>query len=314
MTYHGGVVVLRWSASNAKRCIIHASPRFWSGPNPARVHCRGRFVAKLPAVDLGGRWKFTLTARNGKRKPSVAKRTFALIAPPFKISLNWAGYVVPSSAPVTAVSGQFTVPTLNCAKTTDAGMSTWVGIGGAGGTSGDLLQTGVRSDCQGGTQYDDVGWWEEAPEYPEIDFTGVNVSPGNLMRATVSQNADLSWTTRIDDLTTGISGLMTTGQAYGTVLDTNPTTWLDQEGSTANVSYSGGHTAEWIVEDYLYNQALVPLADFGTVTFTGVTTSLPSWTLTNSEQSGIGDRTGLLHAAPSAPDSSGHGFSVYWTG
>jgi len=242
----------------------------------------------------------------------VARRSFRLHAPPFSISPNWGGYVVPSTTPVTDVSGQFTIPTLDCNQTADAGVSTWVGIGGGGASAGDLLQTGVRSDCIGGVQHDDVGWWEEAPELPEVDFTDMSVSAGNVMRATVVQNSDRSWTTRIDDLTTGISGVMTTGQAYGTILDANPTSWLDEEGLTTSVSYGGGYTAEWIVEDYELNGTLVPLADFGTATFTNLTTSVPSWALTDDEQSGIGDNGGLLHAAPSEP--SGNGFSITWTG
>jgi hypothetical protein len=214
---------------------------------------------------------------------------------------------------VTEVSGGFTVPTLNCNATPKAGESTWVGIGGAGGSSGDLLQTGVRSDCLGGVQYDQVGWWEEFPELPEIDFHSMSVSEGDELEASVSQNSDGSWTTRVDDLTTGVSGVMTTGNGYGTILDSNPTVWLDEEGSTVGVSYLGGYTAEWIVERFgLSDGSLFPLADFGTVGFTSLTTSVPSAALTGSEQVGIGDNNGYLYAAPSASNSSG--FSVAYTG
>ena len=233
--------------------------------------------------------------------------------PPFTISSNWSGYVVPSTTPVTAVSGRFTVPTLDCNHTPDAGQSEWVGIGGARGSTGDLLQTGVRSDCVGGAQYDHVGWWEEYPESPEIDFKTMSVSPGDAMQASVAQSPNGSWTTRLDDLTKGVSGLMTTGTRYGTVLDSSPTVWLHDEGSAA-VSYSGGYTAEWIVEEFgLSNGSLVPLADFGTIAFTGLTTSLPSWGLTSDEQVGLGDEFGNLYAAPSGPDSSRYGFSVSYT-
>jgi hypothetical protein len=214
---------------------------------------------------------------------------------------------------VTEVSGTFTVPTLNCTPTPNAGESTWVGIGGAGGTSGDLLQTGVRSDCIGGVQYDEVGWWEEFPELPEIDFKSMTASAGDAIQASVFQNSDGSWTTRLDDLTTGISGVMATGAGYGTILDSNPTVWRDEEGSTVSVAYSGGYTAEWIVERFeLSDGSLAPLANFGTVAFTSLTTNVPSAELTGSEQVGIGDTNGYLYAAPSAPNSSG--FSVTYTG
>jgi hypothetical protein len=140
------------------------------------------------------------------------------------------------------------------------------------------------------------------------------VSPGDSILASVTKNADGSWTTRLDDLTTGVSGLMTTGASYGTALDSNPSVLVHVEGSTAGVTYAGGYTAEWIVEDFGRSDgSLVPLADFGTIAFTGLTTSLASWGLTEDEQVGIGDGFGNLYAAPSGPDSSRYGFSVTYT-
>jgi hypothetical protein len=279
------------------------------------VRCNARFTVTLPALAAAARWSFVLRARNAGRRVAVVTRSLTLSAPPFDVSPNWSGYVVRSSVPLTQVSGQFTVPSLNCTDTNNAGESEWVGVGGAGGTSGDLLQTGVRSDCIGGVQYDDAGWWEEAPEYPEADFHSMSVSAGDTMQATVWQDATSgAWSTQLDDLTTGVSGVMTTGIGYGTVLDSNPTVWQVEEGSTAGVSYAGGYTAEWIVEDYELSGALVPLADFGTITFAGLSTSLSSWGLTSDEQVGIGDDGGYLHAAPTAPDSTGDGFSVTYTG
>lgn len=88
-----------------------------------------------------------------------------VVLPPFpgERSANWAGYTWASTSLVTGVSGTWTVPTLDCAATPNATMASWVGTGGAGGSSGDLLQTGVQSDCANGTQQD-VGWWQEQPE------------------------------------------------------------------------------------------------------------------------------------------------------
>jgi hypothetical protein len=238
-----------------------------------------------------------------------------LRAPPFLVSANWSGYVVPSSDPVTEVSGEFTVPKLDCRRTSNSGESMWVGIGGAGGATGDLLQTGVRSNCILGSQDVNPGWWAEFPAYRETDFDSRFVSASDSIRATVSRNSDGSWTTRLDDLSTGVSGVMSTGGSYGTISDSSPTVWLDKEGSAAHVSYSGGYTAEWILEDfYQGNGELATLADFGSVAFTALTTSLPSWGLSGDEQVGIGDQDGRLWAAPSGPDSSGRGFSVSYTG
>ena len=315
LTYLGGRATIKWSATHAKRCTLSSSPRFWTGKNPVRVKCNGRITPDIAAADFPLRWTFTLKATNAKGQVAKVRRTLVVHPPPFRVSTNWSGYVVPSATPVTAVSGEFKVPTLNCRHTRNAGTSVWVGIGGAGASAGDLLQTGIRSDCSGGVQYDLVAWWEEFPQYPEIDFRTMSVAPGDSMKASVSQNADGSWTTRLDDLTTGISGVMTTGAGFGTVADSNPSVWLHEEGTTAGVTYTGGTTAEWIVEAFATTAgALIPLADFGTVAFTGLTTNVPSWTLTADEQVGIGDELGYLYAAPSGPDASNFGFSVTYVG
>jgi hypothetical protein len=271
----------------------------------------------LPAVAVGLHWTFKLTARGAKgvKAAAVVRRAFVLQAPPFPSSQNWAGYAIQSGSPVTAVSGQFTVPTLNCANTTDASESMWVGIGGDGEATGDLLQTGVDSTCVGGVQVVSSGWWEEFPEYASDSFQTLSVSPGDQITASVYQASDGSWFTRVDDLTTGISGEMHTGNVWGTILDSDPGTWLHEEGSASTVSYAGGTSAEWIVEDYgLSDGTQVPFADFGTVDFHDLTTSMPSWSLTPDEAIGLSDSTGLLLlAAPSSPDSLGN-FSVSYTG
>ena len=313
LSYRGGRVRFAISASHAMRCTLSSKPRFFTGPNPARVRCRGKQTLTLPAVAVGLHWSFKFTARNARGQVAVAKRKLVLNKPPFAVSRNWSGYIVPSTSPVTSVSGRFTVPRLNCTHTSNAGESIWVGIGGAGGSSGGLLQTGVRSDCIGTTQDNNPGWWEEFPQLPEKDFATLSIAAGDSMQATVSRNTDGSWTSRLDDLTKGISGVMTTGGHYGTIRDSD-SAWLSDEGPSPALSYAGGYTAEWIVEDFAFSDgSFAPLADFGTVGFSGLTTSLPSWTLTKSEQVGLGAGP-LLVAAPSGADSSGRGFSVSYIG
>jgi hypothetical protein len=51
---------------------------------------------------------------------------------------NWAGYVIQPGQDVDYVSGEWTVPTLNCSQTTTID-SVWAGIGGVAGQA--LLQT-----------------------------------------------------------------------------------------------------------------------------------------------------------------------------
>ena len=232
-------------------------------------------------------------------------------------SPNWSGYVVPSSGPIiTGAHGEWVVPTLDCAATPNAGDAIWVGLGGftgpTGGSSGVLLQTGVTTDCVNGAQQD-FGWWEEYPSSPNhlVPFFGFPVYPGNTIAASVYQSSAGAWVTKVDNLSTGLSGIMVTGAGWGVGSDSGTGTFSLQ-GSTVGLYYSGGYTAEWVVEDYgLSGGSLVSLADYGAVTFSGLTTSLPTWSLTPSDGVEITQGNVVL-STPSLP--SGDGFSVNYTG
>jgi hypothetical protein len=269
-----------------------------------------------------GLYEFTVQATDSSSPtPQVASANLSVSvypAPtPTHQSSNWSGYVVPSStSPLTDVSGEWTVPTLNCSVTPNGGVATWVGIGGeeysSGGSSGVLLQTGVTANCVNGAQQNVVGWWEEVPMSPNngIAFSGFPVSSGDLIQASVFQTTSGAWETRVDNLSTGLSGIMVTGAGWGVYTDGSGG-YLTYQGSTAGLSYSGGYTAEWIVEDLQQGGVLVPFADYGTVTFSNTRTSLPSWSLTSSEGVEIA-QGGTVLSTPSPP--SGSGFSVSYTG
>jgi uncharacterized repeat protein (TIGR02543 family) len=226
---------------------------------------------------------------------------------------NWSGYVVPSSsALVTYAEGEWTVPTMNCADTPNGDVSTWVGIGGTSSTV--LLQTGVTTNCVNGAQQN-YGWWEEYPSIPNTSraFTSFPVAAGNQIEAIVAQNSNGSWETTVSDLTTGLSGYMITGEAWGVSI-TGASSFTDQ-GSTTGLSYSGGYTAEWIVEDPgVINEApgnVQPFASFGAVTFSNMRASFSSWSLTPAEEWGI-VQNGVTLAAPTA--TSADGFTDTYTG
>lgn len=314
LPYSGGRPTLTYSSSNAKSCSLSASPKLWSGNNPRSVSCKGTTELAGIAANAaasGKQWTITFEAKSSAGKIATATGTLTEQAQSISESENWSGYVVPSTSGMTEASGRFRVPTLNCAKTPDAIEAGWVGIGGAVGTE-DLLQTGVASECVNGAQTNDAAWWELAPELPSVDFTDLTVSAGDEIEASVSQQAGGAWMTRVDDLSTGISGEMITGDAYGTVVDSNPSAWRVEEGSTGDVSYTGGSTAEWIVEDpATSDDALVPFADYGTVAFSDLTTNLSTWSLTPSEELEIVQGDSVL-SVPSAP--SGKSFSVAFTG
>jgi hypothetical protein len=232
------------------------------------------------------------------------------------VSGNWSGYAIPSTTIVTEASGRFTVPALNCAYTPTAGTSIWTGIGGFtwpdSGSSGVLLQTGVETNCVGGAQRN-YGWFEEYPSEPnqEERFVGFPVGVGDKIVASVFQTTSGAWETRVDDLNTGLSGVMITGEGWGVMQDSIGQ--FRPQGFTVGLSYAGGYTAEWIVEDATGadGSTQVPFADYGSVTFSGLTTSLSPWSLTPAEEV-VMVQNGRLVSQPSAPESDG--FSVTYTG
>lgn len=250
---------------------------------------------------------------------ATAKASIALVVAnaPYRgqASANWSGYVTSSGgALVTEASGVWTVPQLDCSRTPEGGLATWIGIGGArtaaGQSSGVLLQTGVTTDCVDGSQRD-VGWWEEYPSSPnsEVSFSGLTVSPGDAVQASVYEASGGAWVTRLDDLTEGESGVMVTGESWGVSLDGSGT--FSDQGSTATLVYAGGTTAEWIAEDYRKEGSLVPLAAYGTLTFSQLTTSLSSWSLTPIDAVEM-VQNGAVLSVPSPPGTNG--FAVRYAG
>ncbi len=114
------------------------------------------------------------------------------------------------------------------------------------------------------------------------------------------------WETVLEDLTTGIEGVMVTEEGYGvTSIGSNSFT---QQGSTVGLSYSGGTTAEWIVEDY--GSPMVPFANYGTVTFSNLHSDLNTPTLAGDAWAI--EQNGVVLSTPFAPE--GDGFSVSYTG
>jgi hypothetical protein len=283
-------------------------------------------IANGPGGTSG--WAHVDIVQQGQSIPAITPTTDRITATPTPTavsatassnSTNWSGYVLLSSSRVTAVGAQWTVPTLDCSATPNNGVAIWVGIDGhylsTGQTVGALLQTGITMLCVEGKPQDH-GFFEKLPSTPNVSrpFVDFPVSPGDSIRASVFRGANGAWFTRVDDLTTGLSGVMVTGEAWGVGRDSELSSvgFLGQ-GSTVGLSYSGGYSAEWIVEDFTIGRAgsFVPLAHYGTVRFTKLTTSLSSWSLSARESIAI-FQDGLLVSRPSA--ASNAAFSVRYTG
>lgn len=166
-------------------------------------------------------------------------------------SKNWAGVVrenPPASGTYTAVSATFTVP--DPTATDNSGdmqaVSAWVGIDGDTYTQA-ILQTGVDSYIQNGEKSYDA-WYEWYPNVAENFDLGV--SAGDVIVARVESSSPSKGVAIIENKSSGKTATKT----------------LSAPSSSATL---GGQNAEWIVEDFNSGNTMVPLVNFGKVTFTG---------------------------------------------
>ena len=316
LPWTGGDVTLTYSSTDATSCALTASPALWSGSNPLPVACNGSTPVTVPGSLSGQQWSVTFTA-TGSGGQKTSSTTLTRQAPSYTPSSNWSGYVVSSSSVITQTSGRFTVPTLDCSTTPNASEAAWVGLGGVL-QSDDLLQTGVISQCSGGVQTENPAWWEEFPQYYAVGFASMTVSPGDQIEASVYQQGDGSWVTKVDDLTTGVSGVsvMVGGTVdFGTRLDSNPDSWYVEEGTGSGFGFAGASTAEWVVEDFSDCSSgsclPVPFADFGTLAFSGLSVNGAAPDPARAQAIGL-VQSGTVLSVPTP--FTGTGFSLVYTG
>lgn len=112
-----------------------------------------------------------------------------------------------------------------------------------------------------------IAWYEWYPA-PAHDFSGINISAGDVIKLTVTASSTTSGTATVENLTNGQT----------VTKDLNSTSPLCEQ------------NAEWIVEDFAQGGKLVSFANFSSVTFTnaeatGHGTSTPSGaTIVNIQQ------------------------------
>jgi Peptidase A4 family len=222
-------------------------------------------------------------------------------------SNNWSGYVA-SGKTFSSVAGSWVQPTVTC-----NGGSTysayWVGLGGTSGQGGALEQTGTQADCSSDGQPHYFAWYELVPAGPvNLDLS---VNPGDRMSARVSVNGTAVTLSLTDDTT----GAAVTKNVQMSNPDTSSADWIAEAPSACD--QSGGCSQ-------------LPLADFGTVSFTNATATAgghtgpiadPDWTSQPVALSGgasdpslgtpVADQSsGAAGAEPSALSSDGSSFSV----
>jgi hypothetical protein len=163
-------------------------------------------------------------------------------------SENWAGYAVTSSHPgaFRTVSAGWVEPRGNCKGVAGHRFSSfWVGLDGANSNSVEQLGTDV--DCHGRTAVY-FAWWEMFPAV-SVDFRAT-VRPGDHMSASVTFRGTRTYVLFIRDATRHWKRTIIKNQA-------------GLARSSAEV------IAEAPAEEIGGQLVIQPLADFGTVRFTG---------------------------------------------
>ena len=195
-------------------------------------------------------------------------------------STNWSGYAAVSGH-YTSVSASWTEPSVSCSGTAYAAF--WVGLDGDG--SGTVEQTGADSDCNGSTPTY-YAWYEMYPNLPvNISHT---VKAGDSMSASVTAGSNGSFNLAISDQTQG---------------------WSFK--TTKTLKRAKLASAEVIAEAPSSGSGVLPLADFGTVNFSGSTVNGQTIGSFNPQEIVMVTSGGTVKAQPSSL-SGGTAFSVTW--
>lgn len=195
-------------------------------------------------------------------------------------STNWAGYSA-TGARFTSVSASWKQPAVSCTSAT-AYPSFWVGLDGDGSNS--VEQTGTEADCVGGrAQYS--AWYEMYPKFPVT--LSMAVHAGDSFTASVTTDGRGSFTLTIRNTTTGAS--------FSTV----------QRLKRAQLA-----SAEVIAEAPSGSGGVLPLANFGTASFTGAMAN--GKTIGSFSPDRINMVSGSTTKAATSALTNGTAFSVAW--
>ena len=201
-------------------------------------------------------------------------------------STNWSGYATTGTT-YNDVKGSWTQPTASCSSGQTAYSSFWVGIDGD--TTNTVEQTGTDADCSSGTPTY-YAWYEMYPKFPvNLSQSTYPVHPGDSMTAEVSASGG-NFTLTIADSTRSWS------------FTTNQRSRKAARGS-----------AEWIAEAPSSSGGVLPLANFGTVSFSSCTANGAAiGSNPNPDAITMVTSGGTVKAQPSGLGSGGASFSVAW--
>lgn len=206
-------------------------------------------------------------------------------------SENWSGYAVTgATGSVRDVSGSWTVPSVTCNSVTEYS-SFWVGIDGF--NSNTVEQIGVDADCHSGSPAY-YAWFEFYP-HPFVTINHFTVQPGDVITAQVHYDTQArQFTVSIHNGTQSFS-------------------------ASTKVNRAERSSAEWIAEAPSGPGGAVPLANFGTVSYSsdtaavnGATLPIGAFAANNIYEITMVDRSGNAKAVPSGLAGDKSSFSVQW--
>jgi hypothetical protein len=195
-------------------------------------------------------------------------------------SSNWSGYSAINSR-YTSVSASWTQPTASCTSATTYS-SFWVGLDGNG--SNTVEQTGTSADCSGGApRY--YAWYEMYPKFP-VNLS-LTIRPGDSISGSVTTDGGGRFTLTIRN--------NSTGQSFTTQQRLNRAKLASAEAIAEAPSGSGG---------------VLPLTNFGTVSFSATTVNGQPIGTFNPDK--IDMVSGSTVKAQTSALSGGTNFSVSW--
>lgn len=227
-------------------------------------------------------------------RPRVEELEHRLVPSTLITSMNWSGYIVSTGAgAVSQVAASWAVPAVS--SSVSGYSAAWVGIDGY--TSATVEQIGTSSDyVNGKANY--FAWYEM---YPSPSHTlNLTIQPGDTISASVSYGGASQFTLSLTDVTSGKS------------FSTTQTTAADRS------------SAEWVEEAPSSGASVLPLANFGTVNFSGANATVAgtagptdnSWSGTTLYQVNMVTSSGALKATTSGVTDSGSpatsSFGVTW--
>ena len=199
-------------------------------------------------------------------------------------SRNWSGYAARGGT-FTSVAATWTLPRLALDDSFGADAA-WVGIGGL--RTRDLIQAGTEQTSSGNGSVTYQAWVETLPEAAKA--VPLTVLPGDTITVSVDQQSGDTWLFTFANLTSG-------------------------QGLQRSVQYASSlNSAEWIEEAPFARRRILPISQFGSITFSNGSAVKDGQSLTIADLAArsisLVDNSGRLLAVPSPLGLDGASFTV----